>query len=68
VFWQRLRERQPFDPARTLLLEDSLAVLTTARASGLGHTIAIRRPDSRRPARTIDEFPAVDGVADLLAP
>ena len=67
VFWQRLREREPFDPARTLLLEDSLAVLATARAAGLPHTIAIRRPDSGRPPRTIAEFPAVDGVADLIA-
>jgi putative hydrolase of the HAD superfamily len=65
-FWQRLPERQPFDPARTLLLEDSLAVLATARAAGLAHTIAIRRPDSRRPARAISDYPAVDGVADLL--
>jgi putative hydrolase of the HAD superfamily len=67
AFWQRLPERQPFDPARTLLLEDSLAVLATARAAGLPNTIAIRRPDSGLPARAIDDFPAVDGVADLLA-
>jgi putative hydrolase of the HAD superfamily len=65
-FWQRLRRHEPFDPARTLLVEDSLAVLRTARDYGLRHTVAIRRPDSGQPPRTIDDFPAVDGVIDLL--
>ncbi len=66
VFWTTLRERHPFDPHRTLLIEDSLAVLAAARAYGLTNAVAIRRPDSTLPARDIAEFPAVDGVLDLL--
>ena len=65
-FWIELERRQPFDPKRTLLIEDSLAVLDAARAFGLEHTLAIRRPDSRLPARHIAAFRAVDGVADLV--
>lgn len=65
-FWARLAASQPFDPARTLFVEDSLAVLTAARAFGIRHTIAIRRPDSGQPARTITDFPSVDGIADLI--
>jgi putative hydrolase of the HAD superfamily len=65
-FWSRLGEHQPFDPERTLLIEDSLAVLGAARDHGLKHTLAIRRPDSRLPPRSITEFPAVDGVAELV--
>ena len=38
---------------RTLLLEDSLAVLAAARAYGVRHTVAIRRPDSQLPPRAI---------------
>jgi hypothetical protein len=30
------------------------------------HTIAIRRPDSREPARTITDFVGVDGVFELV--
>jgi 5'-nucleotidase len=65
-FWTELARRHPFDPQRTLLIEDSLAVLGAAMAFGLKHTLAIRRPDSRLPARDIAAFRAVDGVSDLL--
>jgi len=64
-FWQGLGQQHPFDCGRTLLIEDSLAVLAAAVGYGVAHTIAIRRPDSRHPPRSIDAFAAVDGVADL---
>jgi len=66
VFWQELQRRDRFDRERTLLIEDSLAVLATASSFGLRHTLAIRRPDSRLPARAIAEFAAIDGVIDLV--
>jgi putative hydrolase of the HAD superfamily len=65
-FWRALERHEPFDGARTLLIEDSLAVLTAARSHGVQHTVAIRRPDSRQPPRAIADFAAVDGVADLI--
>jgi putative hydrolase of the HAD superfamily len=65
-FWRALARHAPFDAERTLLIEDSLAVLGAARAHGVRHTVAIRRPDSREPARVIDGFIAIDGVIDLL--
>jgi putative hydrolase of the HAD superfamily len=65
-FWQALERREPFVGGRTLLVEDSLPVLHAARSHGVGHTVAIRRPDSRRPPRAIEGFAAVDGVADLV--
>jgi len=67
AFWQELTRRHEVNPDRSLLLEDSLSVLAAARAFGIRHPIAIRRPDSRRERREIPEFAAVDGVADLLA-
>jgi putative hydrolase of the HAD superfamily len=66
AFWLALERHAPFDAMRTLLVEDSLAVLAAARAHGVRHTIAIRRPDSREPARTIGDFPGVDGVFELV--
>lgn len=65
-FWIELERRETFDKARTLFLEDSLAVLAAARAHGIGFPVAIRRPDSRLPARAIDDYAAIDGVADLI--
>lgn len=66
-FWDRLRECEPHDPRHTLLVDDSLPVLRAAARSGIAHLLAVRRPDSRGPARDIDEFPAVDSFGDLLA-
>lgn len=65
-FWRGLERQHPFARGRTLLIEDSLAVLAAAAGYGVAHTIAIRRPDSRRPRREIDAFAAVDGVAELV--
>jgi putative hydrolase of the HAD superfamily len=64
-FWARLEAQEDVDPARALLIEDSLAVLQAARAFGLRHMLAVRHPDSRRPPRPIEGFDAIDGVADL---
>jgi putative hydrolase of the HAD superfamily len=65
-FWTQLARCEPFDPERTLLLDDSVHVLRAARNFGLTRTLAIRRPDSRHPARSIEGFSAIDGVADLV--
>lgn len=65
-FWQRVRAVEVFDPARSLFVDDSLAVLRAARAAGIAEVVAVRRPDSSRQRRHHDEFPAVDRVADLL--
>src|SRR5438067_1324061 len=65
-FWQRLMVAHPFEPARVLFADDSLPVLRAARAYGIGQLIAIRHPDTTQPKREIDEFMAVDRLADLL--
>jgi putative hydrolase of the HAD superfamily len=65
-FWPRLNERVPFDPARTLFVDDSLPVLRSARRHGLAWLLAIRCPDTRQERREVTEFDAVDGFGELL--
>jgi 5'-nucleotidase len=65
-FWLELAKVECFEPARCLFVDDSLNVLRAARAAGIGLIYAVRKPDSGRAARTHDEFPAVDSVAELL--
>jgi len=65
-FWRRLEGEHGIRPERALLIEDSLAVLATARAYGIAHTIAISQPDSTAGAREIEGFLAITGVAELL--
>jgi len=66
AFWPKLRNQLGFDPRRSLLVEDSLAVLEAARAFGVRHTIAVSAPDSRQPARRVEGFIAVGSVSELL--
>ncbi len=65
-FWPRFRVAEPFEPERTLLVDDSLPVLRAAQRFGIEHLVAISAPDSTAPQRRITEFPAVDNIAGLL--
>lgn len=65
-FWPRLRECEPFDPARTVLVDDSLSVLRAAHVYGIAYLISILRPDSTHPPRVAAEFPAIHDFSDLL--
>ena len=65
-FWHSLQQVEPFDPARTLFADDSLPVLRAARDYGIKHLVAMRRPDSQRPAREISDFPSIETFAELM--
>ncbi len=65
-FWDALQAAHPFDRSRALFADDSLPVLRAARAYGVGHVVAMRRPDSTQPPREIAEFDSTDGLGDLL--
>lgn len=65
-FWESLRQAYHFDKARTLLIDDSLAVLRSAQAYGIGHLISISRPDSALPKRDIAGFTAIEDFRELM--
>ena len=65
-FWPRVQQVEPFDPQRTLFVDDSLPVLRAAREYGFHWLLAILSPDSAQPARTCDEFDAVPDFSALL--
>ena len=65
-FWDRLQAVSPFDPARTLFVDDSPAVLRSARTYGISQLLAILLPDTRQALRAVEEFPGVEGFAALL--
>ena len=67
AFWEKLAAIEPFDPARTVLVDDSLPVLDAARAYGIRHLISVKRPDTRQPPKDTRDYPAIDSFAELLA-
>lgn len=65
-FWARLHGTLPFLPGRTLLIDDSLPVLHSARRYGIERLLAPVRPDSRQPARAASGFDTLHSFADIL--
>lgn len=65
-FWKRLQSIEPFAPDRTLLIDDSLSVLRTARYYGIGQLLAVQRPDSRRPQKDVSDFPSIRSFRDIM--
>ncbi|MFW2133437.1 MULTISPECIES: GMP/IMP nucleotidase [Ectothiorhodospira] len=65
-FWEQFRTKEPFDPARTLFVDDNLDVLRAAERFGIAHLRAVRRPDSRRGEVDTGEFVAIRDFRDLM--
>jgi putative hydrolase of the HAD superfamily len=66
-FWPRLQAAEPFDAARTLLVDDNVSVLQAAHGFGIGWLRAIRQPDSCQPPQKTGPYAALNRVAELLA-
>jgi HAD superfamily hydrolase (TIGR01509 family) len=65
-FWLRLHAVTPFDPARTVLVDDSLPVLRSARRYGIAYLLAVAQPDSQQAPRDTEEFSSIHSFADVL--
>lgn len=55
-FWSDLQAVEPFELSDTLLVDDSIPVLESARRFGFEHLLAILAPDSQQPPRTAPDF------------
>ncbi|MHB8454351.1 MAG: GMP/IMP nucleotidase [Acidiferrobacterales bacterium] len=66
AFWDRLQGVQPFDRRETLLIDDSLPVLRSARNYGIAQLLAVRIPDSKGPEKDVGDFPAIRSFLDIM--
>ena len=65
-FWRRLQQIFPFDPARSLLVDDSLPVLDSAKTYGIRHLVSIRQPDTQKPPKDSGTYAAIGSFAELM--
>jgi len=65
-FWPLLQQQQAFDKQTTLLIDDSLAVLNSARQFGIAHLISVSKPDSRLPKKTVIDYRAIEDFRELM--
>lgn len=68
AFWARLREIEPFQPDRTLFVDDTPAVLKAARNFGIGHVFAIDQPDTTQPPVATTHKPSIRYLSELVDP
>ncbi|WP_371374605.1 GMP/IMP nucleotidase [Thalassotalea aquiviva] len=66
LLWQRLQAHVGFDNATTLFVDDSLAVLNSAKKYGIEHILAVANPDSKREHNAISGFPTITDYRTLI--
>lgn len=67
-FWRRLREEHPFDPERSLFIDDSASVLHAAQQFGIRYLLTLLQPDSRQAHREQTEFPGILHFDEIMPP
>lgn len=65
-FWQRMRALHPFDPARSLLIDDTESVLESAKKAGIGHLLTLLQPDSHKSLRDQTLFRGIHHFDEIL--
>ena len=65
-FWDKLRNIEPFKKETTLLVDDSLPVLRSAQNYGIAHLLAVRKPDTQREEKNVEEFKAIYHFNDIM--
>jgi 5'-nucleotidase len=65
-FWVDLQQQESFQLESTLLIDDSLPVLRSARDFGIAHLLTISQPDSQQPAQENNEFQTLKSFTDIL--
>ena len=66
AFWGKLQESLPFDPARTMLGEDSETNLETARLFGIKYLIHVGRFSSQATPAVSSSFKTITYFSELL--
>ncbi|WP_432463925.1 GMP/IMP nucleotidase [Agarivorans sp. QJM3NY_33] len=63
--WQALLEHHPFEPERTLFIDDNEKLLEQASRFGIKFLLGIRNPDSQQASKSFKHFPSVDDYQPL---
>lgn len=64
--WHEVNRRHPFVADKTLLIDDNLNALQSARDYGIARLLAIFQPDSKMPRRQISGFDAIHSFAEIM--
>ena len=66
AFWNKLHVIEDFEMQRTLLIDDNLNALRSAKNYGIGYLLAIYRPDSKSDIKDVGEFQAIHSFKEIM--
>ena len=64
--WQEVHKLHPFSGNKTLLIDDNLTALASAREYGIDYLLAITQPDSRAPRVDVANFDAIHSFDEIM--
>ncbi|ANI30476.1 nucleotidase [Yersinia entomophaga] len=64
--WQAVAQHIDFDPARTLFVDDSEAILDAAKTFGIRYCLGVENPDSSCAGKVFQSHPAISDYRQLL--
>ena len=65
-FWGKLKHKLPFNNKHTLLVDDSLPVLRSARQAGIKNLLAVHHPDTCQSRKDVEEFQGINNFMDIM--
>jgi len=65
-FWAKLQNTYAFNPEATLLIDDNLSALNSAKKYGIKHLLAIYKPDTRQAIKDVKDYPAIHSFDELM--
>jgi HAD superfamily hydrolase (TIGR01509 family) len=64
--WLEVNKRHPFEPSRTLLIDDNIQALHSARRFGIEYLLAVDKPDSQLDHVEIEEFEVIRFFDEIM--
>lgn len=65
-FWIAYSEQHPFDPERTLFIDDTASVLKSAEEFGIRYLLTLRQPDSKKLPREVLDYPGFHHFDEIM--
>lgn len=65
-FWGKLKTLEDYDPQRTILIDDNLVALNSAKEYGIKHLLAIYKPDSQADLKDVGDFQAIHSFLEIM--
>ena len=67
AFWRALQQKYPFNPQKTLFIDDSEPVLDTAQRFGVANLLCVDSPDSTISTKHKSKYPSISQFEELLS-